>query len=116
MALLFARRLHLHLRSRGRRAVGLLVLVAGTLPGAPAGAATPSSGSVSDTAFTTTWSAGPFAVPNVSGTAGTVSCGHGQPSRPDGLPLHPGGVCPETGLAPAEPADLRSDRPHRDTA
>ncbi|MFF3947134.1 hypothetical protein ACFYYN_20220 [Streptomyces sp. NPDC001902] len=79
MALLFARRLHHHLRSRGRLAVGLLVLVAGTLPSVPADAATPSSGSVSDTALTATWSAGPFAVPNVSGTAGTVSCGQGQP-------------------------------------
>ncbi|MEV8558607.1 sialidase family protein [Streptomyces sp. NPDC051917] len=44
-----------------------------------ADAATPTSGSVSDTAPTTTWSAGPFAVPNVSGTTGTVSCGNAQP-------------------------------------
>ncbi|MGV4987949.1 hypothetical protein ACVB8X_24890 [Streptomyces sp. NRAIS4] len=43
-----------------------------------ADAATPPSGSVSDTAPTTTWSAGPFAVPNVSGSAGTVSCGNAQ--------------------------------------
>ncbi|MGW6359879.1 sialidase family protein [Streptomyces sp. NPDC055092] len=41
-------------------------------------AATPPSGSVSDTAPTTTWGAGPFVVPNVSGTAGTVSCGDPQ--------------------------------------
>lgn len=44
-----------------------------------ADAATPASGSVSDTAPTTTWSAGPFAVPNVSGTAGgDVTCGDAQ--------------------------------------
>ncbi|MEU6366630.1 sialidase family protein [Streptomyces sp. NPDC046931] len=58
--------------------MGLLALIAGTLPNVPADAATPLSGSVSDTAPTTTWSAGPFAVPNVSGTAGTVSCGNAQ--------------------------------------
>jgi hypothetical protein len=52
----------------------LLALVAGTLPSVSADAATPPSGSVSDTASTTTWSAGPFAVPNVTGTTGTVSC------------------------------------------
>lgn len=81
MAIFSARRLHLHLhlRSRGSLAVGLLALVAGTLPSVAADAATPPSGSVSDTASTTTWSAGPFAVPNVSGTAGTVSCGNAQP-------------------------------------
>jgi hypothetical protein len=57
----------------------LLALIAGTLPSVSADAATPPSGSVSDTAPTTTWSAGPFAVPNVSGTTGTVSCGNAQP-------------------------------------
>ncbi|MFF7976440.1 sialidase family protein [Streptomyces sp. NPDC007905] len=56
----------------------MLALFAGTLPSVSAGATTPPSGSVSDTAPTTTWSAGPFAVPNVSGTTGTVSCGNGQ--------------------------------------
>ncbi|MCZ1004117.1 sialidase family protein [Streptomyces mirabilis] len=79
MALLSARRLRPHLQSRGRFAVGFLALIAGTLPSVSADAATPPSGSVSDTAPTTTWSAGPFAVPNVSGTAGTVSCGNAQP-------------------------------------
>jgi hypothetical protein len=79
VALLSALRLHHHPRSRGRLAVGLLALVTGTLPSVAANAATPASGSVSDTAPTTTWSAGPFAVPNVSGTAGTVSCGTAQP-------------------------------------
>ncbi|WP_265558937.1 hypothetical protein [Streptomyces hygroscopicus] len=43
-----------------------------------ADAAAPPSGSVSDTAPTTTWNGGPFAVPNVSGTAGTVNCGAPQ--------------------------------------
>ncbi|WP_317447547.1 sialidase family protein [Streptomyces collinus] len=79
MALLSALRRHHPPRSLGRLTVGLLALVAGTLPSGSADAATPSSGSVSDTAPTTTWSAGPFAVPNVSGTAGAVSCGAAQP-------------------------------------
>ncbi|WP_367318178.1 sialidase family protein [Streptomyces sp. HUAS ZL42] len=43
-----------------------------------ADAATPASGTVSDTTPATTWRAGPFAVPNVSGTTGTVSCGDPQ--------------------------------------
>jgi hypothetical protein len=68
-----------HPRSRGRIAVGLLALVAGGLSTVSADAATPASGSVSDTAPTTTWSAGPFAVPNVSGTTGgDVTCGEPQ--------------------------------------
>jgi len=70
--------LHRHRRLRWRIAVGLLALVAGALPSVPADAAAPPSGSVSDTAPTATWSAGPFVVPNVSGTAGTVSCGNPQ--------------------------------------
>ncbi|MGW3357211.1 hypothetical protein ACWDFL_17580 [Streptomyces bungoensis] len=78
MALLSAPRPHHPRRPLGRLAVGFLALAAGTLPSA-ADAATPPSGSVSDTAPTTTWSAGPFAVPNVSGTTGTVSCGTAQP-------------------------------------
>ncbi|GAA2494603.1 sialidase family protein [Streptomyces longisporus] len=56
----------------------MLALVVGALPSVSADAATPRSGTVSDTAPTTTWSAGPFAVPNVSGTTGTVSCGSPQ--------------------------------------
>lgn len=67
-------------RSRGRVLVGLLALAAGglvTLPGS-AGAATPAAGSVSDTSPTATWSAGPFAVPNVTGTLGTPSCAGAQ--------------------------------------
>ena len=40
----------------------------------PAVAATPGSGSVSDTSPTATWTAGPFAVPNVTGQTGEVSC------------------------------------------
>ncbi|MFJ8358005.1 sialidase family protein [Streptomyces sp. NPDC093984] len=58
--------------------MGLVALLAGALPGVSADAATPPSGSVSDTAPSTTWSGGPFAVPNVSGTTGTVSCGDPQ--------------------------------------
>ncbi|MFF4360322.1 sialidase family protein [Streptomyces sp. NPDC001604] len=56
----------------------MLALVVGTLPSVSAEAATPPSGTVSDTAPTISWSAGPFAVPNVSGTTGTVSCGSPQ--------------------------------------
>lgn len=78
MALFSALRLHHHPRSRGRLAVGLLALVAATLP-VTADAATPPSGSVSNAAPTTTWSADPSTVPNVSGTTGTVSCGNAQP-------------------------------------
>lgn len=54
-------------------AVGAGVLVAQALVGADA--ATPTSGSISPTAPTATWTAGPFAAPNVTGTAGTVVCG-----------------------------------------
>ncbi|RVU22220.1 exo-alpha-sialidase [Streptomyces antnestii] len=78
MALLSALRPHRRPWSRGRVAVGLLALLAGALPTVSADAATPTSGSVSDTAPTYTWSAGPFAVPNVTGTAGTVTCGSPQ--------------------------------------
>ncbi|QIZ01219.2 sialidase family protein [Streptomyces sp. S1D4-11] len=78
MALFPALRLQRNPRSRRRITVGLLALVAGALPNVSADAAASPSGSVSDTAPTTTWSAGPFVVPNVSGTSGTVSCGNPQ--------------------------------------
>lgn len=80
MALPFAIRLRGHRRpwSRGRIAIGLLALAAGSLSTVSADAATPASGSVSDTAPTTTWSAGPFAVPNVTGTTGNPTCGDPQ--------------------------------------
>lgn len=78
MALLSVLHRHRHPRSRGRVVVGLLALIAGTLPSMSADAATPASGTVSDTTPATTWRAGPFAVPNVSGTTGTVSCGDPQ--------------------------------------
>jgi hypothetical protein len=45
----------------------------------PAVAATPAGGSVSATSPTATWTAGPFAVPNVTGTTGEVSCGTATP-------------------------------------
>lgn len=78
MALLSALCRQRHPRSRGRVVLGVLALVVGTLPSVSADAATPRSGTVSDTAPTIAWSAGPFAVPNVSGTTGTVSCGSPQ--------------------------------------
>jgi len=51
-------------------AVGLLSVtgVAGALS---AQAASPTGGSVSDTSRTASWTAGPFAAPNVTGTSGT---------------------------------------------
>lgn len=80
MVLLSALRLRgqRHPRSQGRIAIGLLALAAGSLSTVSADAATPASGSVSDTAPTTTWSAGPFAVPNVTGTTGDPTCGDAQ--------------------------------------
>jgi hypothetical protein len=42
-------------------------------------AASPAGGSVSDTSPSTTWAAGPFAVPNVTGQTGAVTCGAATP-------------------------------------
>ena len=62
-------------RRRPRRVlIGLAVLSLGCLSVLPADAATPSSGTVTDTASSVTWGGGPFVAPNVSGTTGTVSC------------------------------------------
>ena len=62
---------------RGRRWLAVLAGAAcaaalAVLPAADA--ATPAGGTVSDTSPTATWTAGPFLVPNVTGTAGSVSC------------------------------------------
>lgn len=46
---------------------------------APATAATPSSGTVTDTSPTVTWTAGPHLVANVTGTLGNPSCGPATP-------------------------------------
>ncbi|MDX6330923.1 MAG: hypothetical protein QOI83_3306 [Streptomycetaceae bacterium] len=81
MALSVSSRFRCHPRSWRRVLIGLIALAAGsasTLPGSIAGAATPASGSVSDTSPTATWSAGPFVVPNVTGAAGTPSCADSQ--------------------------------------
>src|SRR6478609_6353569 len=65
--------------TRPRRALALTataaLLVGGV--GAAAVAATPAEGSVSDTSPSAQWTAGPFAAPNVTGTAGDVTCGPG---------------------------------------
>src|SRR6476469_2268485 len=65
--------------TRPRRALALTataaLLVGGV--GAAAFAATPAEGSVSDTSPSAQWTAGPFAAPNVTGTAGDVTCGPG---------------------------------------
>ena len=58
-------------RSVAVMAVSALAVAAAIVP---AVAATPGSGSVSDTSPTATWTAGPFAVPNVTGQTGEVSC------------------------------------------
>src|SRR3954447_14276555 len=52
----------------------------------PADAATPTEGTVTDTATSTTWSAGPFAAPNVSAQAGDPVCG--SPQLCDDYTLH----------------------------
>ncbi len=45
----------------------------------PAVAATPMAGTVTSTATSTSWSGGPFVVPNTTGTAGPVICGAATP-------------------------------------
>ena len=77
----------MHLRHPRR--VGVL-LTAGTLAlggliALPADAATPASGSISDTSTSTTWTAGPFLVANVTGTAGDVQCTAATPCDDFGL-------------------------------
>lgn len=52
---------------------------AGALAVVPAMAASPPSGTVSAAGPSVTWAAGPFALPNVTGTAGEVSCGAATP-------------------------------------
>jgi len=52
-------------------------LVAAVAVAAPALAATPDSGSLTDTSTSVQWTAGPFAAPNVTGTTGDVTCGPG---------------------------------------
>lgn len=49
-------------------------------------AATPTSGTVSDTTTSTSWSAGPFVVPNATGAAGTPTCD--VPGSCDDFALH----------------------------
>src|SRR4051794_3159101 len=51
-----------------------------------ADASSPSSGSISDTATSTSWTGGPFAVPNVTGTLGDVICSVATPC--DDYALH----------------------------
>src|SRR4051794_11583959 len=52
----------------------------------PADAATPTEGTVTDTATSTTWSAGPFVAPNASAQAGSPVCG--SPQLCDDYTLH----------------------------
>lgn len=64
---------------RSAMSVALVLSVASALGGGvvllgSADAASPSSGAVSDTAPTTSWTGGPFVAANVTGTAGDVDC------------------------------------------
>ena len=63
-------------RSRWRRRVltCTTVLTLAVALSLPAGAATPASGEISDTSPATSWSAGPFTVPNTTGAAGSPVC------------------------------------------
>ncbi len=69
-------RLHsVRIRSRRVAIAAAALLTVGTAAAVvPAVAATPSGGGVSDTAPTATWTAGPFAVANTTGTAGEPMC------------------------------------------
>ena len=58
--------------------VGLSVALLLSFPAAYA--ATPASGTVSATAPTVRWTAGPFVTPNVTGQAGDPNCGTAQTS------------------------------------
>lgn len=59
-------------RAAAAAAVLAVGLTAVLLP--PADAATPASGTVSDTSPSVRYTAGPFVAPNVTGTAGAVNC------------------------------------------
>ncbi|MGN6687050.1 MAG: sialidase family protein [Actinomycetales bacterium] len=77
----------MHLRHPRRAGVLLTAgtLTLGGLIALPADAATPASGSISDTSTSTTWTGGPFLVPNVTGTAGDVQCTAATPCDDFGL-------------------------------
>ncbi|MDQ1732485.1 MAG: hypothetical protein QOK10_2644 [Pseudonocardiales bacterium] len=66
-----------HQSRRITAVVAAALLTAGTAVAiaTPAQSATPSSGSVTDTAPSTSWTAGPFLVPNDTATAGDPQCG-----------------------------------------
>lgn len=63
------------------------LLAVGGLVGAAVGAhaATPTEGSISDSARSVGWTGGPFAAPNATGASGTVTCG---PQLCDDFHLH----------------------------
>jgi hypothetical protein len=68
-------------RRRGTPRVAVLaaIVLGTTAIVVPAMAATPAGGTISDASPTATWTAGPFAVPNVTGTVGTPTCGTATP-------------------------------------
>src|SRR6476661_3974592 len=75
----------MHLR-RGQILALTLLLVAGGSAITSADAATPASGSVSDTSPTTTWTGGPFVAPNATAQVGDPVCD--APTACDDYGLH----------------------------
>src|SRR4051794_37365445 len=99
-------------RMRGSARTRIAVAAAGAAALAaavvlPADAATPTEGSVSDTATTTTWTAGPFVAPNTSAQAGDPA--GGSPQLGDDYTLHVS-TPPRDGDAPQ--LALSVSRPH----
>ena len=72
-------------RSRALPLITATALLAAVGVAAPALAATPTSGTVSDTSTSVRWGAGPFVAPNVTGATGGVTCG---PDLCDDFALH----------------------------
>ncbi len=72
-------------RSRALPLITATALLAAVGVAAPALAATPTSGTVSDTSTSVQWGAGPFVAPNVTGATGGVTCG---PDLCDDFALH----------------------------
>ncbi|HSR25106.1 MAG TPA: PPC domain-containing protein, partial [Candidatus Eisenbacteria bacterium] len=66
-------------KRRKMLSAGVAAALGVTLASLPADAATPSSGTVSDSSTTATWTAGPFAVANTTGTLGDPQCSSATP-------------------------------------
>jgi hypothetical protein len=66
-------------RSRNVAILAAAAVAVGTAAVVPAVAATPAGGAVSESSPSATWTAGPFAVPNVTGQTGEVTCSDATP-------------------------------------